>query len=286
MGGNAERDDMEVILGLAAAMQNFLDESARMELRVLVNSYREGRMSAATVRAVIEDFGRAHPGTRSSSAAQTPTSSETGTPLWATGWETTSNQSTGRSWLDVAQHMSPPVPPPYPDGLNFHFHGPPQGVYKGAGKGKGGGGQMHGFHVQQKGQVNRKGDGKGKGKKGKNKHGFHTVAAAKQALQQFLQENQEFVFRPRDGVLPEHSEVYSLTAEKDEKLYKNLTKHFKASPEEFTLFLRAMAENTHWPVDRLNDVEKNSAQKREGDVASRSSNVSRASFLSSVSTRR
>ena len=167
MGGNAERDDMEVILGLAAAMQNFLDESARMELRVLVNSYREGRMSAATVRAVIEDFGRAHPGTRSSSAAQTPTSSETGTPLWATGWETTSNQSTGRSWLDVAQHMSPPVPPPYPDGLNFHFHGPPQGVYKGAGKGKGGGGQMHGFHVQQKGQVNRKGDGKGKGKRGK-----------------------------------------------------------------------------------------------------------------------
>ena len=136
MGGNAERDDMEVILGLAAAMQNFLDESARMELRVLVNSYREGQMSAATVRAVIEDFGRAHPGTRSSSAAQTPTSSGTGTPLWATGWETTSNQSTGRSWLDVAQHMSPPVPPPYPDGLNFHFHGPPQGVYKGAGKGK------------------------------------------------------------------------------------------------------------------------------------------------------
>ena len=290
MSGNAEQQHMEVILGLVGAMQTYLNEEARNELEALVNAYRHNRITAGTMRAVIADFGQSRPSTRSTSAAQTPTSSETGTPLWATGqsmggpleagtplWD--AGHLTGRTWLDV---LGPPQQyQPKGKGGGFDEQAFFKGQDKGRGKGKGSGG----FDEQAFFKGQDKGRGKGKGKKGKNKHGFQTVAAAKQALQQFLQENREFVFHPREGVPPEHREVYSLLAEKDEKLYKNLSKHFKGSPEDFALLLRAMAENTHWPVDRLNDVEKRSAQNREGDVASRASNVSRASWLSSVSRR-
>ena len=184
----------------------------------------------------------------------------------------------GSTWLGVA---SQPAPYVSLGDLSSGMHGYWKGFdfpalpWKGGGKGP-------------KGKPEGKSPGKGKGKgkhKGKAK-GFHSAETAHQALRQFLVGHPNFVFQPREGVLPEHTELWNQTGESNDRLYKNLRKHFKDAPEEFTLLLRDIVGTTHWPVDRLNMVEKQSAARRPGDASSQSSRVSRASWLSGVSVRR
>ncbi len=128
---------------------------------------------------------------------------------------------------------------------------------------------------------------RGRGKKGGKKGGGKgkdifaaSFESAEQNLQVFLERHPNFVFRGRDDLPPHLDQVWKVLGEHNDRMYKNLVKHFD-NPDELEKFLREMAQGTTWPVDRWNEIEQASLKKKQDD--GRSSVVSRFSGISSYS---
>ena len=113
-----------------------------------------------------------------------------------------------------------------------------------------------------------KGRGKtGRGKKGGKKGGGKgkdifagSFESAEQNLTTFLQKRKNFVFRGRDDLPPHLEPVCKELGEHNDRMYKNLLKHFD-NPEDLQNFLHEMAHGTTWPVDPWNEIEQASLKK-------------------------
>lgn len=171
-------------------------------------------------------------------------------PLRAAGPQVTYAQAAASSMQSGPMHM-PPLEGMVWDPATGLFYYTEQTV-KGQGRGRG------------KGQGKDKSRGKDRGKKGGGQKGEGVYAqsfeSAEQSLKAFLVRNPNFVFRTRDDLPKDLEPVWKVLAEHNDRMYKNLRKHFDQH-EELHDFLREMAEGTRWPVDRWNEVEQSSAKK-------------------------
>jgi len=110
-----------------------------------------------------------------------------------------------------------------------------------------------------------KGKGKGKGRRDRD-FGPRIIAGsaeeAQAALAQFHARNEEFVFNPR-ALTHEVMNVYFRAREAEINLLKNRNRHLSDSPAELRRIVREMVRDSHWPVDRLNNLEKARQEKNQ-----------------------
>ena len=145
------------------------------------------------------------------------------------------------------------------------------------GKSAKGGGKKSGYYGGGKPQ----GKGKGKGGKGKRKgpvaRNFDEAAAN---LSRFLTDNPTFIFQPRNT--PESlAELYKQSGEVHLNLLKNIRRHMMRDPEKLHTVVTDMATQSHWRVDRNNNIEKNRQQRNQDGR----STVSGFTFRSGSTTR-
>ena len=155
----------------------------------------------------------------------------------------------------------------------------------GGGKGKGGAGRHH----QGRGWKGDRGKGgkkqDGKGKDGRSGPRAPNLEVARRNMEQFMAENPHYVFEPRGEVPEDVRPIWSMLHEDRDNLCRALYKHFTQSPAEFRELLVEMAEETTWPVDKLNCIERESKANtaKNGDARS---DISKMSNLSGQTTRR
>ena len=115
------------------------------------------------------------------------------------------------------------------------------------------------------GKGKGKGKGNGKGKRGRD-FGPRIMAGsaeeARAALAQFHASHEEFVFNPR-ALTQEVMNVFFRTSEVKVNLLKNMNRHLSESPAELRRIAREMVRDSHWPVDRLNSLEKMRLEKNQ-----------------------
>ena len=145
---------------------------------------------------------------------------------------------------------------------------------KAAGKGKKGGGKREG-----KGGK----DGKGGGGKGKDIRS-RNIVQARRNLKEFLDRHPDFVFERREDASARAMELWSRLEEDRDNLPRALRKHFREAPEVLEDIIGEMVVHTHWPVDKHNNMEKESKAKKQGRGETRS-DISTMSNLSSRTTR-
>ena len=155
----------------------------------------------------------------------------------------------------------------------------------GGGKGKGGAGRHH----QGKGWKSGTGKGgkkqDGKGKDGRSGPRAPNLEVARRNMEQFMAENPRYVFEPRGEVPEDVRPIWAMLHEDRDNLCRALYKHFTQSPEEFRELLVEMAEETTWPVDKLNNIERESKANKAKNGDARS-DISKMSNLSGRTTRR
>ena len=113
---------------------------------------------------------------------------------------------------------------------------------------------------------------KGRGR-GKGTYVFHreitarNLADADRRMGQFMAENPSFIFRPREDVPEELTDVYAVLGENGPQLWKNL-RHHLAHADGIKVggrILQFIAERSKWRIDKLNHVERNRTVKKQKD---------------------
>ena len=157
-------------------------------------------------------------------------------------------------------------------------------VPQGKGKGKEGKGKQYPPHEQYDWTgMSMRTDGRGKGFKGKEKGKkgegryyderrifANSSEEAQHNLNSWVMQHRNFVFHPRH-LTEQHINLWKGTGEHKLNLLKNIHRHVKERPACLEEILEDMVRTSHWPVDRLNRMEKQRQEQHKGFADGRSS---------------
>lgn len=269
----------EAVIDLAELVLPSLSGEHQHALSTVIELVRRGQARPSVLTELVRDLkrqagsGAGYPSMNSTAAPSfpsTPTPSEAcgggcGKGAWEQpffgGWENHFGGGFAQTgWSEFQGGQGYPI-----RSQQLHFPEPPPGMslrtawrggVTGKGKGKGKGWQFEG--------------GKGKGWKGKGKgkrHFDRQIMAgcsqeAEAALAQFRAENPDFVFNPR-ALTQEVVNLFFCTGEHKLNLLKNMNRHLSGNVAALKEILREMIRESHWPVDRLNNVERHRQEKNQ-----------------------
>ena len=266
------------VIRLAEMVARTLDAGDRKEFESVINLVRRGRMSTKQMMNILDELqsSGSQPAPHKAPPAHLRPSPQP--------------QAAAASSQCPQQPFQCPQQPCFQGGLAA---GPPVSLWTGAwgsqpcgvlnlgealfdgtqwipAQGQGGKGGRGGRHQGQGGKGGRGGrhhQGKGwKGGKGKDgKKGFPRApnyATARQNMEQFMAENPDFVFYPRGDVPDDVKKIWEMLHEDRDNLCRALYKHFADNPAAFKEIVTEMAEETTWPVDKQNSVERESKEKK------------------------
>ena len=150
------------------------------------------------------------------------------------------------------------------------FHADPWQKGKGnwKGKGKQGKGQQKGKGYKGEGKTGDKGGKQGGGLFRRRPVVAQSLEEAEERLDAFMEENPNFIFRPREEVPPQYEDVYHILGENGPQLWKCLRHHLTGTEGEAIAgrVLQYMAERSTWRADKMNQVDTQRRQRREQDA--------------------
>ena len=111
---------------------------------------------------------------------------------------------------------------------------------------------------RSRGRGRARGKGNGKGRKGPV--GRSNGEDAEANLQRFLNEYKDVVFQPR-AITPKIVKLYRQTGKIHQNLLKYIQRHLVNAPDVMVELLTEMAEQSHWRVDHLNNLESDRQQR-------------------------
>ena len=118
--------------------------------------------------------------------------------------------------------------------------------------------------------------GKEKGKKGEGRYYderrifANSSEEAQHNLNSWVLQHKDFVFHPRH-LNQHHINLWKGTGEHKFNLLKNIHRHVRERPACLEEILEDMVRTSHWPVDRLNRLEKQRQEQHKGFADGRSS---------------
>ena len=271
---DTDADLKGVVVEMAEHIAENLPASEQFGFHHVIKMVRDGTVGANFLSQMLKEMkknsatewlkGGQHPqgSTGTGSWSSSPTPSEAYGPCWSKG-DVGQPWQSEFSWADVSEGKGKQsFQPDFSQGKGKQY--PPQEQCFSAGMSMRTGGRGKGFKGEEKGK-------KGEGRYYDERRIFaNSGEEAQHNLNSWVLQHKDFVFHPRH-LNNDHINLWKGTGEHKFNLLKNIHRHVKERPACLEEILEDMVRTSHWPVDRLNRMEKQRQEQHKGFADGRSS---------------